>query len=127
MNAWYSTLNRPPLTPPDWIFAPVWTVLYITIGIAVVAYYRSASKAHVGWTSALLAVHLLTNFMWTYLFFSLRSPVMALVDIVVLDISLIALIGLFWKSSTLAGVILAPYLVWVLFATYLNFGFYRLN
>jgi len=69
----------------------------------------------------------MTNVIWTYLFFALRSPVMALADIVVLDISLVALICLFWKSSRLAGAILVPYLAWVLFATYLNYGFYRLN
>lgn len=127
MTEWYSTLNRPPLSPPNWVFSPVWTVLYITIAISVFAYYRSPSKAHVGWTSALLMVHLMTNVIWTYLFFALRSPVMALADIVVLDISLVALICLFWKSSRLAGAILVPYLAWVLFATYLNYGFYRLN
>ena len=127
MNAWYSTLNRPPLTPPNWIFSPVWTVLYVTIAVAIVAYYRSPSKTHVGWTSALLIAHLATNFAWTWLFFSLRSPGMALVDILALDISLILLICLFWRASTFAGALLLPYLAWVLFATYLNFGFYRLN
>lgn len=127
MNAWYSTLNRPPLTPPNWVFSPVWTVLYITIAISVFLYYRSAFKAHVRWTSALLIVHLITNFVWTYLFFGLRSPAIALIDIVVLDISLVVLICWFWKSRVLAGVLLIPYLAWVMFATYLNYGFYRLN
>ena len=128
MSEWYSGLNRPPFTPPNWAFSPVWTVLYITIAISVLLYYRSSPKSHVGWTSALLlAVHLATNLVWTYLFFGLRSPAMALIDIAVLDISLIVVIYRFWKTSVLAGALLLPYLVWVLFATYLNYGFYRLN
>ena len=127
MTPWYATLNRPPLTPPNWVFSPVWTVLYITMAISIFSYYRSSSKSHVGWTSALLIVHLMTNFLWTYLFFGLRSPAMALIDIVVLDISLFVLICWFWKSSVFAGVILIPYFAWALFATYLNCGFYRLN
>lgn len=127
MNPWYPTLNRPPLTPPDWVFAPVWTVLYVTIAIATLAYYRSPARTHVAWTSAVLAVHLLTNFAWTPLFFSLRSPALALVDIVALDLTLVALVCLFWRTSTVAGALLLPYLAWVLFATYLNAGFYRLN
>jgi tryptophan-rich sensory protein len=127
MTGWYSTLNKPPLTPPDGVFSPVWTALYITIAVSILLYYRSSAKSHVGWTSAVLVLHLTTNFAWTFLFFGLRSPAMALVDIIVLDISLIVLLFWFWKSRALAGALLIPYLAWVLFATYLNYGFYRLN
>jgi len=127
MDTWYSTLNRPPLTPPSWIFSPVWTVLYITIAISILLYYRSSSKPHVGWTSAVLTGHLVTNLVWTYLFFGLRSPAVALIDILLLDASLVVLIRWFWKARMLAGALLVPYLVWVLFATYLNYGFFRLN
>ncbi|NCO37969.1 MAG: tryptophan-rich sensory protein [Armatimonadetes bacterium CG_4_10_14_3_um_filter_66_18] len=127
MNAWYSTLNRPPLTPPSWVFSPVWTVLYITLASSVLVYYRAPSQSHVGWTSAVLIVHLITNLCWTYLFFGLRSPARALIDIVALDSSLVVLMCWFWKSSVLAGALLCPYLAWVLSATYLNYGFYNLN
>lgn len=127
MNSWYSTLNRPPLTPPNWIFSPVWTVLYATIAVSVFSYYRSPSKPHVVLTTVLLSVHLLANFVWTYLFFGLRSPGVALADIIVLDVSLLLLIPLFWAAKPLSGAMLIPYLLWVLFATYLNYGFYRLN
>ena len=127
MTPWYSTLNRPPLTPPSWVFSPVWTVLYITIAISIILYYRSSPKPHIRVTSTVLVVHLMANFVWTYLFFGLHSPAMALADIVLLDISLVALIIWFWKSSVLAGKLLIPYLAWVLFATYLNYGFYMLN
>lgn len=127
MNEWYSTLMRPPLTPPNWIFGPVWTVLYVTIAASIFLYYKVRPGSHVAVTSAVLVIHLISNFIWSYLFFTLRSPAMALVDILVLDTTLILLIIWFWKESAPAGAILIPYMAWVLFATYLNFGFYRLN
>ncbi len=127
MNPWYSSLNKPTLTPPDWIFSPVWTVLYVAIAISIVLYYRSETKPHVRLTSVVLIVHVATNLVWTFLFFGLRSPALALADIILLDVSLVALIGWFWKSNAFAGMLLVPYLAWVLFATYLNYGFYRLN
>ena len=127
MTSWYSTLNRPALTPPGWVFSPVWTVLYITIAVAIIVYYGSGRKPHVWLTSAVLVAHLLANFVWTYLFFGLRSPAAALADIVFLDVSLVVLMTWFWKTNKVASLILIPYLLWILFATYLNCGFYALN
>ena len=127
MNAWYAQLNKPPLTPPSWIFSPVWTVLYLLIILAIILYYKTPGKQNVGLTTSLLLFHIVTNFIWTYLFFGLQSPFLALIDILLLDITLIILIVLFGRANTLSGVLLAPYLLWVLFATYLNWGFYRLN
>lgn len=127
MNPWYSTLNKPPLTPPTWVFSPVWAVLYVTIAISVFTYYRTSSKRHVVLTTTVLSIHLSANFIWTYLFFGLESPGAALADIIVLDVSLFFLIRLFWKARPFSGAILIPYMLWVSFATYLNYGFYRLN
>lgn len=127
MNAWYADLNRPPLTPPDWLFGPVWTALYIMILISIILYYCATDKPHVLRTSIVLVFHLILNFSWTGLFFGLRSPSLALIDIVLLDISLILLLRWFRQSSVLAAYLLIPYLIWVLFATYLNIGFYWLN
>jgi benzodiazapine receptor len=127
MNAWYRTLNRPPLTPPDWIFGPVWTILYIMIAVSIVLYLRSDRKHLPALTISILVIHLAANFVWTYLFFRLKSPFWALMDIVVLDLTLIALIFLFHKASRLSAGLLLPYMAWVSFATYLNAGFLRLN
>jgi len=127
MNAWYATLNRPPLTPPDWLFGPVWTVLYAMIVIAIVLYFRAARKPNMRLTVVVLAAHLASNFIWTWLFFGLQAPAAALVDIVFLDISLVVVIVRFRKVRPLAALLLVPYLVWVLFATYLNLGFLLLN
>jgi len=127
MNTWYAELTRPYLTPPSWIFGPVWTVLYIMIVCSIIVYFRTAERGLSTMTIIILAVHLVLNFSWTYLFFRLHSPLLALLDIIVLDVTLIALIILFWKTSVVASALLFPYLFWVSFATYLNAGFYILN
>ena len=103
MNSWYSTLNKPALTPPDWVFAPVWTVLYATIAASIFIYYRSPEKRHVPLTTVVLAIHLTGNLVWTYLFFGLRSPGAALGDIIVLLGSLILIIEWFSKVNRLSG------------------------
>jgi len=127
VNIWYEQLNKPSLTPPSWIFSPVWTVLYILIVIAIVRYYRTPEKQNVGIVTSILLFHVGANLIWTYLFFGLQSPLLALIDIILLDITLVMLVVFFAKASALAGGLLMPYLLWVLFATYLNWAFYRLN
>jgi len=76
---------------------------------------------------SILLLHIVTNLIWTYLFFGLQSPFLALIDIILLDVTLIILVVLFGKANILSGGLLIPCLLWVLFATYLNWGFYRLN
>ena len=127
MNTWYQELTRPYLTPPNWVFGPAWTILYIMIAIAIIMYYSASGKQQVLLTTAVLVVHLVANFSWTPLFFGAQNPLLALLDIIVLDVTLVVLIFLFWKASTVAAVLLIPYLCWVSFATYLNAGFYWLN
>jgi tryptophan-rich sensory protein len=97
------------------------------IALAIVLFYRAPAKAHLGLTSTVLVIHLLANFVWTYLFFGLRSPAVALVDLIVIDLSLMLLLRWFWQARRACGLLLTPYLLWVLFATYLNAGFWRLN
>lgn len=127
MNNWYETLQRPALTPPNWIFGPVWTVLYVMIAISIFLFVKNhKTESGVG-IYFLIVVHLIANFSWTVLFFRLQSPGFALIDIVFLDISLILMIYCFWQTNRIASILLWPYLLWVLFATYLNFAFYFLN
>ena len=87
----------------------------------------ASGKQQVLLTTIILIVHLVANFSWTPLFFGAQNPLLALLDIIVLDVTLVVLIVLFWKASTIAAVLLIPYLCWVSFATYLNAGFYWLN
>ena len=127
MNVWYEGLKRPPLTPPNWIFGPVWTILYLMIAFSLYLYVRTKPKQHPEATVILLVIHLISNFIWTALFFSLQSPLLALLDILVLDLSLVVLIFLFQRTNRIAAALLLPYGLWVGFATYLNLGFFLLN
>ena len=127
MNDWYDGLQRPVLTPPNWIFGPVWTVLYIMIALSILLFLKNHKAGSGPGIYFLIALHLITNFSWTALFFRMQSPGLALIDIVILDVSLLIMIYYFWQTNRIASFLLWPYLLWVLFATYLNFSFYILN
>ena len=127
MNTWYSQLNRPPLTPPNWVFGPVWTILYVMIALSIALYLRQTRGSSSIMAYILIALHLTSNFCWTPIFFKLQSPGWALVDIIVLDITLSLLMFIFWRAYRPASMLLWPYCGWVLFATYLNAGFLYLN
>lgn len=124
---WYRELAKPALNPPGWVFGPVWTALYLLMGIAL---YLVWNRHHVpGATLAVgvFAVQLLLNALWTPAFFGEESPLLGLLIIVPL-VALIAVTAkLFWRISTVAGALLLPYLAWVSFATYLNASIWWLN
>jgi len=127
MNPWYENLQKPPLTPPGWVFGPVWTVLYLMIALSIFLFLRS-SRGNVGvWIYIVLGVHLVANFVWSGLFFGLESLPWALLDIIILDVTLLFLVVNFWGVNKASSVLLWPYTLWVLFATYLNAGFVVLN
>jgi benzodiazapine receptor len=127
MNTWYETLQRPRLTPPDWVFGPVWTVLYVMIAVSIFLFIRKYKSENGYGIYALIVLHLIFNFFWTGVFFGLKAPGLALIDIILLDISLVFMIRYFWQADVLSSILLWPYLIWVLFATYLNASFYILN
>lgn len=127
VGSWYASLAKPALTPPGWIFGPVWTTLYVMMGVAAWMYLKKA-----GWPAAypgmaLFAVHLLVNLSWSGVFFAEKNPGGALAVIGVLWVMIASLILVFWKVSPVAGALLVPYLAWVSFASYLNYGIWRLN
>ena len=127
MNGWYETLQRPALTPPDWVFTPVWTILYVMIAISLflfVKYYRKEKRYGM---YVLIVIHLIANFAWTGIFFGLQAPGLAFIDIIVLDITLIVMVLYFWHINRMSSIFLWPYLLWILFATYLNAAFFMLN
>jgi tryptophan-rich sensory protein len=97
------------------------------IAVSVFLFVRSSKAGNGHGIYILIAAHLITNFSWTPLFFTLQNPGLALIDILLLDVSLVIMIYCFWQINRTASVLLWPYLLWVLFATYLNFGFYILN
>jgi len=127
MTPWYETLRKPPLTPPNWIFSPVWTILYLLIGVVIYLYLTIPIQPLWSITTAILVLHLVANGSWSFLFFRYQSPGWALIDILVMDATLIFLVMSFWQVYLMAALLLIPYLFWILFATYLNYALFRLN
>ena len=124
IRLWYPSLTAPPFTPPNWVFAPVWTVLYIVIGIAGwLVWLRPGSRPALriwGWQLA-------ANAAWSPAFFGIRSPGLALFVIAAMLGTTAATVGMFYRRRPLAAWLLVPYLVWTLYAAYLNAGFWWLN
>ncbi len=125
---WYETLERPGFTPPNSIFPVVWTVLYAMMAIAVWQFWRAKGKDEDRRLGLIwFAIQLGLNVAWSFSFFWLRSPGTGLVVILVLLIAIAVTIALFDRSSRIAALLLVPYLLWVCFATALNFAFWFLN
>ena len=124
---WYKNLVQPALTPPGWIFGLVWTLLYILMGIAAWLVWQRYGLARAAWPLGLFILQLGLNALWSYLFFGLRNPGLAFLDIVALWLTILATLMAFWQYYPPAGQLLLPYLLWVSFAVYLNLQFWRLN
>lgn len=125
---WYPTLNKPSFNPPNWIFAPVWTLLYILMGIA--AGWVWGKGFHHLWVKTALyhfGFQLLFNASWSIVFFGFKNPLAALFIIVILLVLILLTIKWFRVVSKKAALLLIPYLLWVLFATFLNFKIWQLN
>ena len=127
VSNWYPMLRKPSWNPPAWIFGPVWTVLYLMMAIAAWLVWRKRGFDSAAGALGLFALQLALNALWSPLFFGLRNPLAGLVDIVPLWAAILATLVCFWKISPLAGTLLAPYWLWVSFATALNFMIWRMN
>lgn len=128
ISTWYTTLTKPALNPPAWIFAPVWTTLYLLMGIAAFLIWQKGLKKKEVKTALLIFIgQLLLNGLWTILFFGFHQIFFALIEIVLLWCAILASIVTFSKLSRSAAYLLVPYLLWVTFATYLNAAFWILN
>ena len=126
-DEWYRGLAKPAWNPPNSIFAPVWTVLYLLMAGAAWLVWSRDGVGGALIPLSLFIVQLLLNTAWTWLFFGRHRPDLALADILVLWIVLLATLLSFWKQETLAGALLIPYLAWVSFATVLNWTIWRKN
>jgi benzodiazapine receptor len=125
---WYAFLNKPAFTPPNWLFAPVWTALYVMMGVALFLIWRKGldypgAKAAI----VLFFVQLILNGLWTPVFFGLRSPLGGLVVILVLWVAILVTFIKFFPISRTAAGLLIPYEIWVTYASALNFGVYLLK
>ncbi|NNE03099.1 MAG: tryptophan-rich sensory protein [Arenibacter sp.] len=128
VDTWYTSLNKPAFNPPNWLFAPVWTLLYIGMGIAAGLVWAKGFY-HVWVKTALyyFGFQLLFNALWSIVFFGFQSPFWALLVIVVLLILIVITIKWFKIVDRMAAYLMIPYLLWVCFATLLNFKIWELN
>ncbi len=133
LGPWYDALEKSPLNPPNWVFGPVWTFLFLLMGISLFLIIRNGHKKFIGHSRYLypaliaFAIQWLLNTGWSFLFFYLRSPFSAFIEIIALTIAIMVTIFYFYKIKKAAGYLLLPYLAWVIFASYLNLSFWLLN
>jgi len=122
---WYEGLRKPPLNPPNWIFGPVWSVLYLAIAVAAWLVWRARPGSFT--PLALWGTQLVFNAVWSFLFFGLQRPGLALFEIALLLALVVATATAFFAVRRPAGILLLPYVAWVGFAAYLNAGLWLLN
>jgi len=126
-GAWYAALAKPAWNPPAAVFAPVWSALYLLMGLAAWLVWRRAGFAGARLALVLFIVQLGLNALWSYLFFGLHRPGLAFWDVVALWAGILVVTVLFWRVDWRAGALMVPYVAWVGFASCLNFALWRLN
>jgi tryptophan-rich sensory protein len=125
---WYATLNKPFFAPPNWIFGPVWTLLYLLMGVAFYLIWKQSwQKKKVRMAGLYFLAQLVLNFIWSPVFFGLRAPLLGLIVIIAMWTLIVMTMKKFYPLSKLAFYLLAPYLLWVSFATLLNAAIVVLN
>jgi translocator protein len=128
VESWYQTIVKPSWNPPNWIFGPVWTTLYIMMGVALYLVWKSDSSGMLKKTAiALFSVQLVLNFFWSFIFFNQHQVSWALVEIIAMWIFILLTIFAFANVSKTAAWLLVPYIAWVSFATILNYTIWQLN
>lgn len=123
---WYAGLEKPVFNPPDWIFGPVWIILYLLMGIALylILIDKKKNKSVALW---LFGIQLALNSMWSIIFFGLQRPFYALIELIILWIAVVLTIWQFWKINVKAAALLLPYIAWSTFAMILNYSIWQLN
>lgn len=126
ITTWYTTLQKPSFAPPNWVFFPVWTSLFMMMGVSLFLIWKKEDKK-VKTALYIFAAQLVLNAFWSVAFFGLKSPLMGLIEIIILWIAILATILSFMKISRTASYLLIPYILWVSFAAILNFSIWKLN
>ncbi len=127
IGGWYATLAKPAWSPPNWVFGPVWSLLYLAMAVAAWLVWRRVGFPHAASALNLFGVQLVLNVCWSAIFFGAHRPGLALAEILVLWLAILATMVAFRPLSRAAAWLLAPYLLWVAFAATLNFSIWRLN
>lgn len=126
VKTWYLTLAKPWFTPPGWVFGPAWILLYLLMGIALYLVWQKTGSLSTP-AAVVFMLQLALNGAWSLIFFGLRSPFWGFVEIALLLAAIIGTILLFWRITPTAGALLVPYLLWVSFASILNYSIWQLN
>ncbi|MDD2732281.1 MAG: tryptophan-rich sensory protein [Candidatus Pacebacteria bacterium] len=128
ISGWYNSLNKPSIAPPNWVFAPVWVFLYFLMGVSFYLVWIKGFKTKESKKAGFLfSIQLLLNILWSVVFFGLKSPLFAFLEIIILWVFISMTIVNFLKISRIAGLLLVPYIIWVSFAAVLNFFLWIIN
>jgi benzodiazapine receptor len=130
IDPWYQSLNRLPISPPDWIFAPVWTTLYGFMSIAIWIVYEKSKVSEPSFSKKIIKIyfyHLVINLTWSFVFFYYHLIFAAFINIIFLIIAISVLMVLYFPRSRISFILMIPYLLWVIFASVLNLGLYLIN
>ncbi len=128
VSTWYAGLNKPSFNPPGWVFGPVWTILYLMMGVALYQVWRNGlGDKNTKIAVTLFGVQMVLNLLWSILFFGMQNPLAGLVDIALLWAFILATMIAFYRISKPAGLLLLPYFLWVSFASVLNYMLYTMN
>ena len=129
VDTWYTTIQKPSFNPPNWVFAPVWSTLYVMMGIAagLVWHEMDRQKETVRKALKFFAIQLALNALWSFLFFGLHNPMLALIEIILLWLMIYETFVQFNKVNKISGYLFIPYLLWVTFALTLNASIWWLN
>ncbi|HRG01318.1 MAG TPA: tryptophan-rich sensory protein [Bacteroidia bacterium] len=127
INGWYVTINKPSFNPPNYLFGPVWTTLYILMGISLYMILQSDSNELRKKAVTIFSIQLFLNFCWSFIFLNFQSLGLAFVEIILMWISILTMIIIFYKINKTAALFQIPYLLWVSFASILNGSIWYLN
>ena len=127
VNTWYAQLTKPEFSPPNWVFAPVWNILYLLMAVSLYFVWSSDGQKTKKRALMAFAFQLVLNMTWSAVFFGLRSPAGGFLVILILIAAILCNISLFGRISRKSALLLLPYLCWVGFASYLNYGYWILN
>ena len=128
VSTWFTTLIKPSFNPPNWIFGPVWTILYLLMGFSLFLVWKQGlKKKYVKECLIIFGIQIFLNFLWSLLFFGLQNPLLAFIEIIFLWISILFMIIYFYKVNKTAAYMQIPYILWVSFAAVLNLSIVLLN
>ena len=125
--SWYAFINKPSFSPPNWLFAPVWSLLYILMGIAAFLIWQKRDNLKTKPALMFYGIQLILNTFWSIIFFGMHNPGLAFLEIIILWTFILITLIKFYKINKTSGILFIPYLIWVSFASILNFAVWMLN